>query len=412
LAAYGGAAVAFDLALDLVLNEVVEQARIATGATGAAIALARDGEMECRATTGKDAPDLGVRVETESGLSGECLRTREVQNCTDTEVDPRVDAEACRQLGVRSMLILPLSDDEGPFGILEVLSSTPNAFNERHVRELQVLAARIVASKNEAEHGANNSAASLEGRAASVEEEAYLPPLVPFPSEGDLTPSEAPASAHDEPEPPPTEIWTTVLVVLIIAVAVVLGVLIGWRSAANRSPVDSQAGATNKSVDTNVPAQQIPDSIEPSSESPETGAEKLSSSTGNQASVRKSTDVPPGGLIVTENGKVIYRALPPAEKASAKGTARAPAGQLIHRVEPDYPAQAKNRNVEGPVVLDVQVLSNGRVGTIGIVSGDPILTESAVQAVRQWRYQPYLVNGRPVEGQTRIRVNFTLPRSN
>jgi periplasmic protein TonB len=109
---------------------------------------------------------------------------------------------------------------------------------------------------------------------------------------------------------------------------------------------------------------------------------------------------------------VIYRALPSAEKASAtpaKSTARAPAGQLIHRVEPEYPAQAKNRNVQGPVVLDVQVLSNGTVGTIGIVSGDSILTESAVHAVRQWRYQPYLVNGRPVEGQTRITINFTLP---
>jgi hypothetical protein len=59
LAAHGGGAASFDLALDLILNEVVEQARLATGATGAAVALARDGEMVCRATTGADAPDLG-----------------------------------------------------------------------------------------------------------------------------------------------------------------------------------------------------------------------------------------------------------------------------------------------------------------------------------------------------------------
>src|ERR1700756_3571574 len=68
LAAMGGGAVSADLAVDLVLNDVVEQARNATAATGAAIALKRDGEVICRATTG-NAPELGVRVETTSGLS-------------------------------------------------------------------------------------------------------------------------------------------------------------------------------------------------------------------------------------------------------------------------------------------------------------------------------------------------------
>src|SRR5580692_9154023 len=92
IAAHGGGAASFDLALDLVLHEVVEQARLATGATGAAIALARDGEMVCRATTGWDAPDLGVRLETASGLSGACLQTGKIQQCGDTETDPRVNA--------------------------------------------------------------------------------------------------------------------------------------------------------------------------------------------------------------------------------------------------------------------------------------------------------------------------------
>src|ERR1017187_750299 len=106
LAAHGGGAASFDLALDLVLNEVVEQARLATGATGAAIALARAGEMVCRATTGADAPDLGVRFEMNSGLSGACLHSGAIQHCDDTETDPRVNAESCRQLGVRSILVL------------------------------------------------------------------------------------------------------------------------------------------------------------------------------------------------------------------------------------------------------------------------------------------------------------------
>jgi len=70
LAAHGGGAVSVELALDLVLNEVVEQARNATGATGAAVALFRDGELSCRATTGESSPDLGVRVDATSGLAG------------------------------------------------------------------------------------------------------------------------------------------------------------------------------------------------------------------------------------------------------------------------------------------------------------------------------------------------------
>ena len=145
LAAHGGGEASFELALDLVLHEVVEQARLATGATGAAIALARAGEMVCRATSGPDAPDLGVRLETTSGLSGACLQTGSIQLCGDTETDPRVDAEACRRLGVRSILVLPLGDGRQPFGILEVFSSLLDAFGDHDVSSLRNLARRVAA---------------------------------------------------------------------------------------------------------------------------------------------------------------------------------------------------------------------------------------------------------------------------
>ena len=98
LASGGGGASSKELALDLVLNQIVEQACLATGATGAAIALTRDGEMVCRATTGKNAPDLGVRLDN-AGFSAECLRVGTLQRCDDTETDPRVDSLACRLLG-------------------------------------------------------------------------------------------------------------------------------------------------------------------------------------------------------------------------------------------------------------------------------------------------------------------------
>src|SRR5580700_12155993 len=97
-----------DLALEIVLNEIVEQALLATGATGAAIVLVRHGEMVCRASSGANAPELGAPLSGESGLTAECIRTRQVQRCDDAQADPRADAEASRSLGVRSVMILPL----------------------------------------------------------------------------------------------------------------------------------------------------------------------------------------------------------------------------------------------------------------------------------------------------------------
>jgi hypothetical protein len=129
--------------LDLVLNQIVEQACLATGATGAAIALTRNGEMVCRATTGRTAPDLGVRLDN-AGFSAECLRIGTLQRCDDTETDPRVDSAACRLLGVRSILVVPLWYWGEFVGIFEIFSPRPNAFGERDEQTLQALAYRIV----------------------------------------------------------------------------------------------------------------------------------------------------------------------------------------------------------------------------------------------------------------------------
>src|SRR6201981_3896859 len=143
LAASGGGSSSKDLALDLVLNQIVEQACLATGATGAAIALLRNGEMVCRATTGRNAPDLGVRLDN-AGFSAECLRIGTLQRCDDTETDPRVDSSACRLLGVRSILVVPLWYWGEFMGIFEIFSPRPNAFGERDEQTLQALAYRIV----------------------------------------------------------------------------------------------------------------------------------------------------------------------------------------------------------------------------------------------------------------------------
>ncbi len=84
-------------------------------------------------------------------------------------------------------------------------------------------------------------------------------------------------------------------------------------------------------------------------------------------------------------------------------------GRLQHRVLPEYPAQARSLRLEGPVVLEAMVMEDGSVHDIKLVSGHPTLARAALDAVRQWRYQPYRLNGKPVAMRTEIRVTFKLP---
>ncbi|MGH9641450.1 MAG: TonB family protein [Terriglobales bacterium] len=85
-------------------------------------------------------------------------------------------------------------------------------------------------------------------------------------------------------------------------------------------------------------------------------------------------------------------------------------GELIHRVPPVYPVQAKSLRVEGKVVLDAMVMEDGTVGDLKIVQGAPTLAASAVEAVKQWRYKPFVLDGKVVKSSMRIVVDFRLPR--
>ena len=128
------------------ISIIAEKAQALTGATGAAIALRRGSEIVCRARTGRTAPDIGCRLQTDRGLSAECVRTGEVLLCPDTEFNPRVDLATCRHLGVRSILVAPLRHFRRTLGVFEVLSSTPNAFDHHDVATMQFLSGMMVAA--------------------------------------------------------------------------------------------------------------------------------------------------------------------------------------------------------------------------------------------------------------------------
>jgi GAF domain-containing protein len=128
------------------ISIIAEKAQALTGATGAAIALRRGSEIVCRARTGRTAPDIGVRLQTDSGLSAECVRTGEVLLCDDADSNPRVDAASCRRMGVRSILVAPLRHFRRTLGVFEVLSSTPHAFDNNDVATMQFLSGMMVAT--------------------------------------------------------------------------------------------------------------------------------------------------------------------------------------------------------------------------------------------------------------------------
>jgi putative methionine-R-sulfoxide reductase with GAF domain len=124
------------------LGVITRSAQRLTNASGAALAVSDGSSMVCRASSGS-APPVGAQVSMESGFTGSCVRTRNVQRCDDTEADPRVNPDVCRSLGIRSILVVPIPDDHGVSGLLEVLSSEPNAFDSSDVNSVSLLAALV-----------------------------------------------------------------------------------------------------------------------------------------------------------------------------------------------------------------------------------------------------------------------------
>jgi len=82
------------------------------------------------------------------------------------------------------------------------------------------------------------------------------------------------------------------------------------------------------------------------------------------------------------------------------------ASNLIAQVKPDYPADAKAQGITGAVTLEADINKEGKVVGLNVISGDPILAKAAMDAVRQWVYQPLMMNSQPVDVVTTITVNF------
>lgn len=99
---------------------------------------------------------------------------------------------------------------------------------------------------------------------------------------------------------------------------------------------------------------------------------------------------------------------PPPAAAQILRLSHMSEGDLIHKVQPEYPPLARSARIQGLVVLQAVISKRGTIENLRVITGHPMLVRAAIDAVSQWRYRPYVLNNAPVEVETQITVNFSL----
>jgi diguanylate cyclase (GGDEF)-like protein len=136
------------LGLDLggVMEYVAERVQKLTHAEASVVELAEGDEMVYRAATGIAKAQLGMRLKRSGSLTGLCVEKGKLLKCIDSETDPRVDREACRRVGLRSMFVAPLRHGDNAVGAIKIISSKPNGFVDKDARILELMSELIAAS--------------------------------------------------------------------------------------------------------------------------------------------------------------------------------------------------------------------------------------------------------------------------
>jgi TonB family protein len=437
-----------DLALDLVLNELVVRAAQATRAGSAALALARGDELVCRAATGPLAPDLGVPLYTREGLSGACLQTHQSQLSVDTEFDPRVDPAVSRHLGIRSILIVPVfdrtdKDNARPdharpdrnaqvTGVLEAFSTSPAAFSDSDRKLLEGFAeecARIRRTAVELSQCPPTAPLVPPEMARSQFNASEFDPAALPPPAGIA--DHSPATRRPPHQARTLEVWTLVLGTLAIlaalAVSFLIGSRIGWlRTSA--SPTQTSPPPTSSKPVESTKSAAAPKSVRTKPKPAAPASDELVVYEKGKVIFRmKPTPAPPDRAqppanqaqplanqdVTTPSSDAIVEASSTTKVASAHSIWLAPAQadtRLLIRTEPQYPPAAIAAHRAGNVVLEVQVAEDGSVSNVRTLSGDPALAAAAIEAVRLWRYQPYRRHDHPAPFQTDVTLSFSLPK--
>lgn len=134
------------LDIDAVMRLVTIRAQQLTQAVGAVIELQQGDEMVYRAVSGAARDLLGFSLKSSHSLSGTCIRQREALYCEDSEIDHRVDREACRYVGLRSMAVVPLLHANEAIGVLKIYSDRPNAFQRGDLHLISLMSELVAAA--------------------------------------------------------------------------------------------------------------------------------------------------------------------------------------------------------------------------------------------------------------------------
>jgi len=111
------------------------------------------------------------------------------------------------------------------------------------------------------------------------------------------------------------------------------------------------------------------------------------------------------GSILSSTPMAVPKVATPQRVRVSQGVS---AGLLVRKVNPNYPPLARQARIQGQVLLQAEISKDGSIQNLRLISGHPMLAPAAIEAVKQWRYKPYLLNGEPVEVETQVQVNFTL----
>lgn len=394
-----------------VLRVAAQWAARVAGAHGAAIAVGDAAGMSCCASFG-NAPVIGTPLSSTSSLSGICLRTSRSVQCDDTETDPRVDAVACRQLDIRSVLIVPVLVDSSLRALIEVFSSTPHAFDARHRQDLAGMAASLAAqlADHDAESAASVGSSTAEKTTPSAQVEAAVKPANVW----------APTVPRSLASAKTTFVPKTSLAVVAAEP----------RTAPTAAQVSAGAKAVAASTEPVTASSVTRRSFSPASKAgiifvslvfllaavwylvgrDHTSA-PMAMKAGTPTSQETTAPAAAGPEITFDQSALSVTA--PLEGGPAQGAGQSSPltpGKLIRRVEPTYPPSASDRGIGGSVVLTAIVSRTGAVENVTLVRGPEPLAEAAAEAVRQWVYEPYRRNGEPVAVQTTIIVKFTPPK--
>jgi TonB family protein len=405
---------------------LTESARGLTGASAAALACLREGAIRCEARSGALAPPLGAILDANSGISGECLRSRKPVRCRDTASDERVNREVCRELGLRSVAAVPIMEGDTSVGLLEIFSDQPNAFTTEHL-DIMLELAGLAAS-------ARRSSTPVVATAPVKEEDLQQAHLQAV--------RQAIASAAPKPRPHRSlRKWLPIGIPALLLTAAAGGWRFGMFSARDTAGASTSPRAV-AAAQTPQPAPQgasLSGEAKPSAA--QTGAnralgvEPAATRTGETNSLEPSRAprlVEGGRLVQLDSSPDPSLPAPDltgndvATTSTLSGilepnTANMPdlrlpisqgvtGGKLRKRVSPDYPSMARSMNLEGVVVLEATVNKQGSIENLKMVSGPPMLGVAAMAAVRQWRYEPFMLNDQPVSVQTSIQIEFKLPR--